>query len=572
MLRRRHNNLRKIGRVEVSILLRRIRLVSGLILFTFLTTHLMNHALGLISLATMEVGRTWFLSLWRNPLGTLALYGALAAHIGLALWALYQRRHVRMPAWEAAQLILGLLIPPLITAHIVGTRLAYTWFDATDSYTRVVLGLWMLRPERGALQALALIIAWTHGCIGLHFWLRLRRWYPRVAPVLLSLAVLLPVLALLGFTQAGRKVAALAQQPDWVSDVRQEANAPDPAERERLQRVDTGVLAGFLVSLGVVLAARMMRLSRARRRGRVSINYPGQRQVVVPVGFTVLEASRFGGIPHASVCGGRGRCSTCRVRVVRGLEGLPNAMRAERRVLERVGMPPNVRLACQIRPRHPLSVVPLLPATASARDSMPRPAHMTGQEREIAVLFADLRRFTQLAEHRLPYDLVYFLNRYCETVGKAIERARGVPNQFTGDGVMALFGVDTDPQDGSRRALVAAGEIIRSIDDLSQMLAEELEEPLRVGIGIHTGPAIIGQMGYGAAVYLTAVGDTVHVASRLQELTKQYDCQLVLSEQVAVRAGVDIAMFVRHELTVRNRSAPIVVYVVDDIGKLRTSV
>jgi adenylate cyclase len=73
MLRRRHNNLRKISRVEVSILLRRIRLVSGLILFTFLTTHLMNHALGLISLATMEVGRTWFLSLWRNPLGTLAL-------------------------------------------------------------------------------------------------------------------------------------------------------------------------------------------------------------------------------------------------------------------------------------------------------------------------------------------------------------------------------------------------------------------------------------------------------------------------------------------------------------------
>jgi adenylate cyclase len=146
-----------------------------------------------------------------------------------------------------------------------------------------------------------------------------------------------------------------------------------------------------------------------------------------------------------------------------------------------------------------------------------------------------------------------------------------VPNQFTGDGVMALFGVDTDPQDGSRRALAAAGEIIRSIDDLSQMLAEELEEPLRVGIGIHTGPAIIGQMGYGAAVYLTAVGDTVHVASRLQELTKQYDCQLVLSEQVAVRAGVDIAMFVRHELTVRNRSAPIVVYVVDDVGKLRTS-
>jgi adenylate cyclase len=246
-------------------------------------------------------------------------------------------------------------------------------------------------------------------------------------------------------------------------------------------------------------------------------------------------------------------------------------MREERRVLERVGMPPNVRLACQIRPQQDMAVVPLLPATASAHDGFARPAHMAGQEREIAVLFADLRRFTQLAEHRLPYDLVFFLNRYGEAVGKAIERAGGVPNQFTGDGVMALFGIDTEPDDGARRALVAAAEIVRSVDHLSQVLAEELEEPLRVGVGIHTGPTIVGQMGYGAGVYLTAVGDTVHVASRLQELTKQYDCQLVLSEQVAVRAGVDISRFVRHELTVRNRSAPIVVYVIDDIDTLRAS-
>jgi adenylate cyclase len=193
-------------------------------------------------------------------------------------------------------------------------------------------------------------------------------------------------------------------------------------------------------------------------------------------------------------------------------------MREERRVLQRVGMPPNVRLACQIRPQQDISVVPLLPATASAPDGFARPAHVAGQEREIAV----------------------------------------------------LFGADTEPDDGARRALVAAGEIIRGVDHLSQRLAEELEEPLRVGIGIHTGPTIVGQMGYGAAVYLTAVGDTVHVAGRLQELTKQCDCQLVISEQVAVRAGVDISRLVRHELTVRNRSALVVVYVIDDVGTLRS--
>lgn len=568
MFHRRNAKLLGVNRLGSSVLLGRIRLASGLILFAYLATHLLNHTLGLLSLATMEAGRTWFLALWRNPVGTPALYGSLAAHLALALWSLYQRRHLRMPAWEATQLLLGLMIPPLLTSHIVGTRLAYAWFDTTDSYARVVLALWESRPDLGARQALVLAIAWTHGCIGLHFWLRLRPWYPQLAPVLLSAGVLLPVLALLGFAHAGREVAALARQPDWVAELRRATNAPDPAQRAMLNSTRDAILWGFGASVGAALLARAARLSYARRRGTVRIMYPGGQRVVVPVGSTVLEVSRLAGIPHASVCGGRGRCSTCRVRVVRGLESLPKAMREELRVLERVGAPPNMRLACQLRPTQDLSVVPLLPATASARDGFARPAHISGQEREIAVLFADLRRFTSIAERRLPYDVVFLLNRYCEAVGKAIERAGGVANQFTGDGVMALFGVETEPEDGCRFALLATGEIIKSIDELSRALAEELEAPLRIGIGIHIGPAIVGQMGYGVAAYLTAVGDTVHVASRLQELTKQYDCQLVISEQVSRRAGVDVSMFPRHQLTVRNRANPLVVYVIDDVGKL----
>jgi adenylate cyclase len=146
------------------------------------------------------------------------------------------------------------------------------------------------------------------------------------------------------------------------------------------------------------------------------------------------------------------------VRVLSDVESLPTATREELRVLRRVGVSQNVRLACQLRPTHDLAIVPLLPATASAQDSVARPGYLAGQEREIAVLFADLRGFTALAEHRLPYDVVFLLNRYAEAVGTAIERAGGVPNQFTGDGMMALFGVDTGPDDGCRRALTAAHE------------------------------------------------------------------------------------------------------------------
>src|SRR5256885_10908696 len=155
------------------------------------------------------------------------------------------------------------------------------------------------------------------------------------------------------------------------------------------------------------------------------------------------------------------------------------------------------------------------------------------------------------SEHRLPYDVVFFLNRYFEAVGGAIQRSGGVANQYTGDGVMALFGLDVGPEEGCRQALAAAGEMVRSVATLSEALAADLREPLRLGIGIHTGPAVVGRMGYGGAMYLTAVGDTVHVAARLEALTKEYGCELVISEAVAQRAGVPTSGLPRHELTLR---------------------
>jgi adenylate cyclase len=227
-----------------------------------------------------------------------------------------------------------------------------------------------------------------------------------------------------------------------------------------------------------------------------------------------------------------------------------------------------VRLACQLRPIRDVTVIPLLPQNAGPSEGIPTRGEFAGKEQDVAVLFADLREFTRIAERKLPYDVVFLLNGYIEAVGDAITQAGGIANQFTGDGVMALFGIGTSPDEACRRALAAAGGIVRAVDTLSQNLAEELPGPLKIGIGIHSGAAVVGRMGFGEAAYLTAVGDTVHVASRLQSLTKEYECQLVISELVAQRAGIDASAYPRYQLALRNRDEPVSVRVIDDVSLL----
>ena len=550
------------------IVVRRLRLGAAYVLLLYLTLHFANHALGLVSLDAMAAGRWWFLALWRSAPGTVALYGAITVHGVLALWLLYDRRTLRMPAWEATQYALGLVLPVLLVGHVVGTRIAWWRFDADDTYPRVLVVLWLQAPE-ASRQTIAVVLAWLHACIGLHFWLRFRPWYPRAAPWLLAVALLLPTLALLGFAAAGREVAALAKTPGWTGAMLHAANAPDPAEVAHLLTIRRGFLFAYLIALVGVIAARGARRLVEHRRS-VRIAYPGARIVTAPRGFTILDASRLAGIPHASVCGGRGRCSTCRVRIADGLADLPAPSEAERRVLTRVGAAPDVRLACQTRPARDVAVAPLLAPSVAPTDAFATDTRQ-GREQELAVLFADLRGFTRMAENKLPYDVVFVLNRYFEAVGTAITRAGGVTNQFTGDGVMALFGIESGPATGSRQALAAARAMVDGVNALSAELATDLPSPLRIGIGIHAGPAVVGRMGWGESFYLTAVGDTVHVAARLEQATKDYAAELVLSEDVARHAAVDLTHFPAHDLTVRNRAGHIPVRVIDRVSNLPTA-
>jgi adenylate cyclase len=534
--------------------IRRLRLITGLILFTYVTTHLLNHSLGLVSYSAMEDGREWFLALWRNPIGTIALYGSLLIHIFLAFWAIYDRRNLRYGIGDGLQFVLGISIPLLLALHIVANRGSFELAGTNDNYAYVLLVHFQFKPELFYFQTAALLSAWIHGCIGLYYWLRLKPWFDRFSKILFSLALLLPVLSLLGFVEGGQDVLALYQDPVAKKAILASINLPDRELMLELTFVADVVRMVVIGGVLVALFARLVRTFVRRRKGIVRVTYPNGQVHSIQPGLTLLDASRNNGVPHASVCGGRGRCSTCRVRIVEGAETLPEISAEEQRVLDRIAAPPHVRLACQTRPTTDLSMIPLLSPTANSADGHAKPSYLSGEEREIVILFADIRDFTGFSEQKLPYDVVFVLNRYFASMGSAVSESGGHLDKFIGDGVMALFGVNSSISEAARQALSAAKLMAQKLDELNASLATELKEPLRIGIGLHMGPAIIGEMGYGKATTLTAIGDSVNTASRLETMTKEFAAQLVVSETVAQNANIDLSEFPSHDIGVRGRS------------------
>jgi adenylate cyclase len=540
---------------------RRVRLISGLILFAYILSHFLNHALGLVSLAAMERALEWFYWTWGSRPGQLALYGALTVHFTLALYALWQRRTLRLRAPEAVQYLMGFAVPLLVVQHVVSMRVADSFYGLDAAYyANVVNALWRVEPFYGVVQMTLIVVAWVHATIGLRFWLRLRPWYDRAQPVLFALAVVVPVLAILGFTTAGREVADLMERDPQFAQTVASRMAP-PEVQDDLHAITWGLRLFFVGSIAAMLVARLLRSRWQRRHGVARITYPDGRFIDVTPGTSVLEASRLLGYPHASVCGGKGRCSTCRVRLRAASGAVAPPSEDEAKVLHRVAAPPNVRLACMLRPRGPVEVTPLLPATAHARDGVARPDHLEGHEQEIAILFADLRSFTQIAESKLPYDVVFLLNRYFAAMGRAIEEAGGRVDKFIGDGIMALFGLESGASAGCREAIGAARLMSERMEELNAGLAHEIDEPLRIGIGIHTGPAIVGEMGFGRTTSVTAIGDAVNTASRIEALCKEFGCELVVSGEAVERAGLDFDAIPAHEIEVRGRRAPLLVRV-----------
>jgi adenylate cyclase len=536
-----------------------LRLTSALVMLAFVICHLTAHCFLLISMQTAEAALDVLMYPWRTALGTALLATAFIVHFGNALWSIYVRRSLRLIRWEWAQLLLGLCIPALLMSHVVSTRIAASALEVTSYYNTVLIVQWLMFPWLSLVQVLAVLTVWTHACIGIHFWLRTKPWYPRFRVWLFGFALLLPALALAGYVTAGNQVLREAKSPDYVSSALEDSNLTDAtiAGIGRIERTGWSIYLGLLL---LPFAARGIRGWYHRRRRPPMLAHAGGRSVPILPGATVLETLRENGIAHASVCGGRARCTTCRILVSKGLDRLPAASGLEAIALERIGATPGLRLACQIRPTADIAVMPLLAADASAIDGTVR-GGLEGRERPITVVFVDMRGSTTLGEAKLPYDVLFILNQFFHEMTKALAATNGHYSQFTGDGLMALYGLyEDDPARGAADALRGAREMLAALDQLNYRLRNDLKEPLRIGIGIHYGEAIVGAMGPPRSQIITAIGDTINTCARLESLTKEFDCVLIVSRPAAEAGGLDVEGRDLRQAPVKGRMEPVEFY------------
>jgi len=513
-----------------SLIRRNLRMGSGLILFTYIGAHLLNHVLGLISLDVAEAGMGIAVDVWYSVIGTVLLYGAAAIHFMMALWAVYERRTFFLPPAELIRIALGFTLPILLIGHAASTRIAYEVLELSSDYSRVVSNLWATGSQGWQLGLMA--PGWLHGCLGLHFAFCRRPLYRQLRFVLFAVALLLPVLSAVGFVAMGRELAANSAA---IEAAREFLNPENAAQRLVIAQWKDGLLNSYFFIIGAAFIAREIRNLLERRRKRlITVSYPS-RAVRVPRGWSVLEASRGFHLPHASMCGGRARCSTCRVRVTAGEEFCPAPAADEQGTLDRINAPPDVRLACQLRPQGDISVIPLV------RTAQPiyRPTTLQrNREREIVVLFCDFHNIADLAGDHLPQDLLYLLTLYVEGVGTAIRAHGGTLSFVEPDSICALFGLDSGLAPASRRGLQAAGAIERVISDLNSRFGRRRDDRLKISVSIHAGRAAVGEIGSSDPPIVLAVGDAIDVANELRRAAAAHDKPFAISERVYREAGL----------------------------------
>ena len=528
--------------VDAALIVRRSRTISGCILFFYVFTHLLNHSLGLISLDTMEQGRAIFLRFWRHDVLFYVLYGALSIHFLLGVYALARRRSFRMSRKEWIRNSCAILIPFFLASHLSVTLWGSRFLGLNDSYAFMIISTYIFDPFGYIILGLMLMLVWTHGSIGIIGLIEFREFYSKRRGLFQGLILGLPLIAYGGYIRASIELSEASQSnPITILELISNSNFTAEIGEKIVSLSDLLQFLVYPILLSLFVAFYFIRNLLEKRFNSIQVQYTDGTTINVSRGSSLLEASHKAGRYHESVCGGRGRCTTCRVRVTSSLGELPKPNKIEQSVINRLNFDQSLRLACQLRPETDIEINPLIKLVNHDKQNLrfSNQENLSGIEKETVIMFCDLRGFTRLSDGKMPFDVVFILNKYFKLVTDAVEENKGRIDKFIGDGVMAIFDKDTTISKNCKNALKGAAMITTYLNDLNDELSSEDIEPLRLGIGIHCGNAIIGKMGYGEASTDTAIGDTVNVASRLEQLTKDYSCQLMFSSTVAENAEID---------------------------------
>lgn len=294
----------------------------------------------------------------------------------------------------------------------------------------------------------------------------------------------------------------------------------------------------------------------------IAIEFVGDKSVEAAPLQTILDVAIQNDIPHHYICGGTGRCSTCRVSLVEGQENCLPRNQVELQMADMKGFPPDLRLACQTRLIGPVKVRRLVRDPRDVLDSVEFAREQAGREVELAVMFVDIVDFTSFSEKNLPYDIVHALNRFFDATGGVIDRHHGYIDKYLGDGVMALFGLKDDGEDNAcTGAIEAALDIGAELTRINKYIQEHLGQAFRIGVGIDFGPVVVGNIGSHLRRQFTALGDVVNVASRLEVEAKRRGQVLLVSK--AVRDRADSGAFAYGEelsLDIRGKEARLSAY------------
>jgi class 3 adenylate cyclase len=284
--------------------------------------------------------------------------------------------------------------------------------------------------------------------------------------------------------------------------------------------------------------------------------HPDEQSVRFEGEANVLETLVAAGVPITHLCGGKARCSTCRVKVDEGLADLPPRNEKEAAMADRLDFPDEVRLACQTTTRAPLVLRRLVLDDDDAELASQIGKHglrgPIGREVEIAALFADVADYTSMAESLPPYDVVHMLNRFFNGASEAIEANGGHVDNYIGDAVVAFFGLDDQPQPAA--AAIGSGLAVLDVaDELNRYVERIYGTRFAVRVGVDYGEAVYGLLGAEETARETAIGDVVNVASRLQGANKQVGTRMLVSSSVHDACTAEIEFGRSFELDLRGR-------------------